>query len=65
MLEPNFRFYNHFNINYGYNITVMDALVKLHPPKTAITSLIDEITEVHLDYIETFRKVIDDGGEEG
>lgn len=31
----------------------------------AITSLIDDLTDIHLEYIEPFRSVIDDGGSDG
>ena len=43
----------------------MDALVKLHPPMEAITSLIDEITDVHLNFVDKFQPMIDDGGDDG
>lgn len=44
---------------------IADSLLKLHPKDSPITSLIDDITEIHLDYIEVFRKSIDDGGSDG
>ena len=44
---------------------VMDTLIKLRPPNTPVTDLIDEITDIHLDFLETFQKLIDaDGGED-
>ena len=44
---------------------IMDTLIKLRPPNTPITDLIDEITDIHLDFLETFSKLIDaDGGED-
>ena len=45
--------------------SVVDALVKLHPKDLPVTPLVDDLTEVHLDYIERFREVIDDGGDDG
>lgn len=44
---------------------VIDALLKVHPKGMPITPLIDEITEVHLRYVDAFRDVIDDGGSDG
>lgn len=44
---------------------IADNLLINHPKDAPITSLIDEITEAHLEYIEIFRKTIDDGGSDG
>jgi hypothetical protein len=38
---------------------VMDTLIGLFPKNTPITALIDEITDLHLNFIEQFRTVID------
>jgi hypothetical protein len=43
----------------------MDTLISLQPPKTAVTALIDDITDTNLNFIEKFKVIIDDGGEEG
>ena len=48
-----------------FSNSIMDALVKLHPPMDAITSLIDEITDVHLNFVDKFQPMIDDGGDDG
>jgi hypothetical protein len=48
-----------------FSNAIMDALVKLHPPTEAITSLIDEVTDVHLDFVDKFQPMIDDGGDDG
>ena len=48
-----------------FSNAIMDALVKLHPPMEAITSLIDEVTDVHLDFVDKFQPMIDDGGDDG
>ena len=48
-----------------FSNSIMDALVKLHPPMEAITSLIDEITDVHLNFVDKFQPMIDDGGDDG
>lgn len=48
-----------------FSNSIMDALVKLHPPTEAITSLIDEVTDVHLDFVDKFQPMIDDGGDDG
>ena len=45
--------------------SVVDALVKLHPKDLPVTPLVDDLTEVHLNYIESFRESIDDGGDDG
>ena len=44
---------------------IADNLLINHPKDSPITSLIDDITEAHLEYIEVFRKTIDDGGSDG
>jgi hypothetical protein len=44
---------------------VVDSLIRLQPPDAAITAVVDELTDTHLDYIERFRTVIDDGGDDG
>lgn len=49
----------------SFSNAIMDSLIKLQPQTEAITSLIDEITDIHLDFIEKFQALIDDGGEEG
>ena len=48
-----------------FSNAIMDALVKLHNPMEAITSLIDEVTDVHLDFVDKFQPMIDDGGDDG
>lgn len=48
-----------------FSSAIMDSLVKLHPPMEPITSLIDEVTDVHLDFVDKFQPMIDDGGDEG
>eukprot|EP01038_Epipyxis_sp_PR26KG_P012590 gene12590-16883_t len=47
------------------SFSIADTLVKLIPKNQPVTELIDEITDIHLSYIEEFRNVIDDGGDEG
>ena len=42
-----------------------DTLIKLYPVNTPITELIDEVTEIHLSFIDKFQQMIDDGGSEG
>lgn len=42
----------------------MDALIKLQPPDAPITAVADELTDVHLDYLEVFRRVLDEKGNE-
>lgn len=44
---------------------IMDTLIKLRPPMTPVTDLIDEVTAIHLDFVEKFQQMIDDGGDEG
>ena len=44
---------------------IVDALVRLRAPGAPVTSLIDEITDVHLDFVDQFQSMIDDGGEDG
>jgi hypothetical protein len=48
-----------------FSNAIMDALVKMHPPTEPITSLIDEVTDVHLTFVDRFQPLIDDGGDEG
>ena len=48
-----------------FSNAIMDALVKLHNPMEAITDLIDEVTDVHLDFVDKFQPMIDDGGDDG
>eukprot|EP01035_Chromulina_nebulosa_P056046 gene56046-76829_t len=38
---------------------VIDTLISLFPRNTPITALIDEITDLHLEFIERFRSYID------
>jgi hypothetical protein len=40
---------------------VVDSLIRIHPKEAPITAVVDELTEIHLEYIETFRTIIDDG----
>jgi hypothetical protein len=44
---------------------IMDTLVKLQPPLTPITELVEEMTAVHIDLIDRYPAMIDDGGDEG
>lgn len=44
---------------------IVDALIRMFPKNVPVTPLIDEITEVHLDFIEQFKDDIDDGGSDG
>jgi hypothetical protein len=48
-----------------FSNAIMDALVKMHPTTEPITSLIDEVTDVHLDFVDRFQPMIDDGGDDG
>lgn len=48
-----------------FSNAIMDALIKMHPPMEPITSLIDEVTDVHLNFVDRFQPMIDDGGDEG
>lgn len=48
-----------------FSNAIMDALVKMHSPTEPITSLIDEVTDVHLNFVDRFQPLIDDGGDEG
>ena len=48
-----------------FSNAIMDALLKLHNPMEPITGLIDEVTDVHLDFVDRFQPMIDDGGDEG
>ncbi len=43
---------------------IVDALVRLNGA-VAVTQLIDRVTDVHLDYIDKFAELIDDGGSDG
>ena len=44
---------------------ICDSLIATVPPDAPVTNLVDTITQVHLDYIEKFRLLIDDGGGDG
>ena len=44
---------------------IVDALVRLRLPGAPVTALIDEITDVHLDFVDQFQTLIDDGGDDG
>jgi len=43
---------------------VIDTLISLFPRNTPITALIDEITELHLEFVEKFRVYIDSADED-
>jgi len=43
---------------------IVDCLLR-NVGAVPLTDLVDEITQVHLDYIDGFREMIDDGGEDG
>jgi hypothetical protein len=44
---------------------VVDSLLKLQVKGAAVTGLIDDITDVHLSYIEQFRVHVEDGIDDG
>ena len=44
---------------------ISDGLLRLQDSNVPITALIDDITQLQLDFIEKFRVIIDDGGSEG
>ena len=44
---------------------IMDSLVSLRSPNSPVTALIDEVTDLHLNFVEKFQTMIDDGGDEG
>ena len=44
---------------------IIDGLLNIYPKNIAITELVDEITEVHLKFIEELSVLIDDGGSDG
>ena len=44
---------------------IVDALIRIFPKGIPVTSLIDELTETHLSFVEEFRTEIDDGGSDG
>jgi hypothetical protein len=45
---------------------IMERLLALQPPNSAVTELIDDLTDVHLSFVELFQKIINDGdGEDG
>lgn len=48
-----------------FSRALADNLVKNRSPEQTLTDLVDEVTEVHLDFIEKFQKIIDDGGSDG
>ena len=39
--------------------SIMDALLNQHPKNTPITSLIDEITDLHLTFIDNYKNIVD------
>jgi hypothetical protein len=43
---------------------VIDNIVKFQK-SAPVTEIVDDLTDIHLDYIEPFRSVIDDGGSDG
>lgn len=43
---------------------VVDALLVIFPSNTPVTDLIDQLTDVHLNFIDQFQGIIDDGGDE-
>lgn len=44
---------------------ISDGLLRIQDSNVPITALIDDITQLQLDFIEKFRVIIDDGGSEG
>lgn len=44
---------------------VIDNLLKNYSKNMPVTDLVDDISDVHLDFIEPFRFIIDDGGSDG
>ena len=44
---------------------IVDSLIRMFPKGVPVTGLIDEITDVHLSFVEDFRADIDDGGSDG
>ena len=44
--------------------SVMDGLIGIYPKNIPITELTDEITDLHLDFIEQFKKVIESSGDD-